>query len=64
MTGRSALIVASARTLGYIGVLVDISSLPGTTAKRCNSPLLPCLSALLLPAVGFSIRLITRSSGA
>ncbi|TYL44365.1 hypothetical protein [Dickeya sp. ws52] len=64
MTGRSALIVASARTLGYIGVLVDISSLPETAAKRRNSPLLPCLSALLLPAVGFSIRLITRSSGA
>ncbi|MEI7374535.1 hypothetical protein QUF31_02190 [Dickeya chrysanthemi] len=64
MTGRSALIVASARTLGYIGVLVDISSLPGTAAKRRNSPLLSCLSALLLPAVGFSIRLITRSSGA
>ncbi|WP_155886633.1 hypothetical protein [Dickeya chrysanthemi] len=64
MTGRSALIVASARTLSYMGILVDISSLPGTAAKRRNPPLLPCLSALLLPAVGFSIRLITRSSGA
>ncbi|MBX9444626.1 hypothetical protein [Dickeya chrysanthemi] len=63
MTGRSALIVASARTLSYIGILADIS-LPGTAAKRRNPPLLPCLSALLLPAVGFSIRLITRSSGA